>query len=209
MVGIRLVRILAREILLWNNAIVSSVPGVMGVLLRRLWLSIVLRQLGRDVFAWRNVSFHGAQNIAFGNAVTVHEYTVFSAETGKIEVGNSVSFNMRVLVDADNGGRIVIGNNVMVGPNVVIRAADHGHGMTSVPMRLQLHHPGVIWIEDDVWIGANSTVTRNVTIGQGAIVAAGAVVTKNVPPYTVVGGVPARVLRQRADAPDAMPLRSE
>ena len=56
-----------------------------------------------------------------------------------------------------------------------------------------------IVIESDVWVGANSTILRGVTVGEGSVIAAGAVVTKDVPPYSIVGGVPARVLKMRFD----------
>ena len=56
-----------------------------------------------------------------------------------------------------------------------------------------------IVIESDVWVGANATILRGVTVGQGSVIAAGAVVTRDVPPYSIVGGVPARVLKMRFD----------
>ncbi|HQT26384.1 MAG TPA: acyltransferase, partial [Burkholderiales bacterium] len=81
--------------------------------------------------------------------------------------------------------------------NVVIRAADHAHSSTSEAISKQGHAGGTIIIEDGVWIGANVVVTRNVRIGEHSIVAAGAVVTRDVPPYSIVGGVPARLMKSR------------
>jgi len=89
----------------------------------------------------------------------------------------------------------------MVGPNVVIRASNHGAERIDVPMWDQGHTGGRIVIGDDVWIGANAVIVPNVTIGSHVVIAAGAVVTRDVPDYAVVAGVPARVIadrRQRA-----------
>jgi galactoside O-acetyltransferase len=74
----------------------------------------------------------------------------------------------------------------------------HGFAETGRPMREQpLTSKGDIVLADDVWLGVNVAVMDGVTIGQGAIIGAGAVVTKDIPPYTIAGGVPARVLRAR------------
>ena len=66
-------------------------------------------------------------------------------------------------------------------------------------MRDQGHVAGVITIESDVWIGANTTIVGGVRVGQGSVVAAGAVVVRDVEPYTIVGGVPARFIKKRGE----------
>lgn len=107
-----------------------------------------------------------------------------------------MSFNTNVHVNADNG-RISFGNHVLVGPNVVIRASNHRFDRTDTPIRDQGHSTGEITIEDDIWLGANVSVLGGVRIGRGAVVAAGAVVTKDVASFSVVGGVPARLIKMR------------
>ncbi len=92
---------------------------------------------------------------------------------------------------------IKIGDNVLIGPNVVIRAADHNFDNIDIPINMQGHRSGRIIIEDNVWIGANVTIIRDVTIGTGSVIGAGAVVTKDVPPYSIAAGVPARVIKSR------------
>lgn len=115
----------------------------------------------------------------------------FYTDFGKnIHFGENVFVNVGVQMQ-DQGG-IFIGDNVLIGQQVVLATLDHG---LTVDERSNLH-PEKISIEDNVWIGANVTVTKGVTIGKGAVVAAGAVVNADVPPYTVVGGIPAKVIKK-------------
>jgi acetyltransferase-like isoleucine patch superfamily enzyme len=98
---------------------------------------------------------------------------------------------------------IKIGNKVSFGPNVTIRGGNHSAHIIGKFMadyqtsdkRLEDDQPVII--EDDVWVGTSAIILKGVRIGRGAIVAAGAVVIKDVPPYSIVGGVPAEVLKFR------------
>ena len=93
-------------------------------------------------------------------------------------------------------GEIYIGAHVMIGPKTVIWGRDHGMAL-GTPMKAQPHVRAPIHIGSDVWISANATVLKGVTIGDGAVVGAGAVVTKDVPPFAIVVGNPAKVVRFR------------
>jgi acetyltransferase-like isoleucine patch superfamily enzyme len=97
--------------------------------------------------------------------------------------------------------RITIGNKVLFGPGVTIiggdhRASDVGRFIYDVLDKKEDDDKDVV-IEDDVWVGTNVTILKGVHVGRGAVVAAGAVVTKDVEPYSIVGGVPARRLSCR------------
>jgi acetyltransferase-like isoleucine patch superfamily enzyme len=94
-------------------------------------------------------------------------------------------------------GFIEIGNRVMMGPRVNLLAERHAADRADVPMKSLGVERSFIRIEDDCWIGANATILAGVTVGHGSIVGAGAVVTRDVPPFSVIAGVPARVLRTR------------
>lgn len=108
--------------------------------------------------------------------------------------GNAYANTGLTLVD---DYEIHIGKNVMFGPNVTLSATSH-------PIHPDLRRDGTqfsdpIIIEDDVWVGAQVVILPGVTVGRGSVVAVGAVVTKNVPPMTVVGGVPARIIKTITD----------
>ena len=94
--------------------------------------------------------------------------------------------------------KIVFGNNIIVGPGLTMVSGNHNFKKVGIPIidnheKLPENEADII-VEDDVWIGANVTVLMGVNIGRGSVVAAGAVLTKSVPPYCIVGGVPAKVI---------------
>jgi acetyltransferase-like isoleucine patch superfamily enzyme len=120
------------------------------------------------------------------------EYT----NSHNISIGNHVYINKHVFLEALGDAHITIGNNVMIGRYTYIVTILHGT-KRNIPMIDQPNTYQSVTIEDDVWIGANVIILPGVTVGKGAIVGAGAVVTKDVLPYTVVGGVPARLIKQR------------
>lgn len=171
------------------------IPTVFGVGARLAAWRPLFRRCGRVRFG-TSVTAQGCRNISLAHGVRIGKGCHLYARTGALEMGAHSALNVNVVVDAD-GGRIHMGAHVIVGPGTVIRAANHNFDRTDVPIMFQGSAYGEIHIEDDVWIAANCTITPGVRIGRGAVVGAGAVVTRDVPPRTVVGGVPARPLRRR------------
>ncbi|MBL7033839.1 MAG: acyltransferase [Candidatus Delongbacteria bacterium] len=112
-----------------------------------------------------------------------------------LKVGTAVSIHQLCYIDASGG--IEIGDNVMISHGVTIMSSSHGHEQPDIPMKSQTIHVLRVTIGDDVWLGAKSTILYGVNIGRGAIVAAGAVVNRDVPPMTIVGGVPAHIIGTR------------
>jgi len=131
----------------------------------------------------------------------VHLYRWSVVELGKGEgrltVGSNTFIQSGCILKAFVGN-ITIGANCMIADHCALTPYQHGFADIQRPMREQpLTSQGNIVLEDNVWLGLNVCVMDGVTIGQGAIVGAGAVVTKDIPPYAVAGGVPARVIRLR------------
>jgi len=157
-------------------------------------------RLGRNVYLDQGVYLHAApKGIEIGDnsfvmhASVLHVYNFRNLPHAFIRIGaNSLIGEMNVL---RGQGGITIGDRVYTSPLVQILAVNHVFNDPSVPMADQGITADGIVVEDDVWIGAGAIVTDGVRIGKGAVVAAGAVVTSDVPPHTVVGGIPAKVLR--------------
>lgn len=113
----------------------------------------------------------------------------------KVEIGNDVLINSDTKIGGQCG--IKIGNGVLIGYNVNLVSQNHEYANPDIPIRKQGYYGGPLTIEDDVWLGANVVVLPNIRIGKGAIVGANAVVTKDVAPYAIVGGVPAKTIKSR------------
>ena len=112
-----------------------------------------------------------------------------------VSVGDNVFINSQCYFEAM--APIVIGNNVLLGYGTALLTTNHNFKKPKLLIREQGIASKAITIQDDVWIGARATILPGVTIGQGSVIAAGAVVTKNVEPYSIVGGIPARFIKKR------------
>jgi acetyltransferase-like isoleucine patch superfamily enzyme len=115
---------------------------------------------------------------------------------GKFELGEGSSFAYNCTISGESAG-IFIGKNVMIAPNCVLVAFNHGFDRLDIPMVQQPNKEAPIYIEDDVWIASNCTIACGVRIGTGSIVAANSAVTKDVAPYSIVGGIPAKLIKNR------------
>ncbi len=112
----------------------------------------------------------------------------------RIAIGDGSFLNTNVRFGLGTDGQVTIGENVSVGPGTSFETV--GHGLVYTPGEGRGNTAKPIVVADEAWIGAGAIVLGGVTIGRGSVVTAGAVVTKDVPPGTVAGGVPARVLRE-------------
>lgn len=133
-----------------------------------------------------------------GRPVRIGDRCAIAAQAflhGPITLGDEVSVNARATLDGGAKG-ITIGRGTRIASGVAIYAFDHG----LAPERSIREQPVTslgIQIGEDVWIGANAGITDGVSIGDHAVVAMGAVVTRDVPPWAIVGGVPARIIGDR------------
>jgi len=147
--------------------------GAWAKLVRRFACRGLFKHMGHHVNIERGAWFGSGQNIEIGD---------FSG----------MGVNCRI------NGPVRIGSHLMMGPDVMIISRRHNFSRLDIPMMFQGDgEPKLVVIEDDVWIGARAIILPGVRIGQGAIIGAGAVVTKDVPPFAIVGGNPARVIKSR------------
>lgn len=127
-----------------------------------------------------------------GSRSTIEDFSTVNNGMGGVFIGNNVRVGLgNVLI-----GPVRIGHNVIIAQNVVISGLNHGYQDPEIPISQQPCTTAQIVIEDDCWIGANCVITAGVTIGKHAVVAGGSVVTKNIPPYSIAAGNPARIIKQ-------------
>jgi acetyltransferase-like isoleucine patch superfamily enzyme len=143
--------------------------------LRNLFYEKTLPTCGKKLYVNPNVYFCYPQNI---------------------EIGYNLFINRGVFISAPV--KISIGDNVLIGPNVIINSGSHHYKNTTEIIRNQGHKLLPVIIENDVWIGASAHILPGVKLGKGSVIAANAVVTKSVDPYTIVAGVPARIINKRS-----------
>ncbi len=127
-----------------------------------------------------------------GENSLVEDFSVVNNGVGPVEIGANTLLGIGAVVI----GPVRIGNNVIMAQHVVLSGLNHGYEAIDTPIRQQPVTTKTIVVEDDCWIGANVTITAGVTIGRHSVVAGGSVVTRDVPPFSVVGGNPARLLKQ-------------
>lgn len=127
-----------------------------------------------------------------GEDTIIEDFSTVNNGVGDVIIGDRTIIGMsNVLI-----GPVKIGNDIMFAQNVVLSGLNHGYeDITTSPSKQNINTKEII-IEDEVWIGANSVVVPGVTIGKHSIVAAGSVVTKDVQPYSIVAGNPARLVKK-------------
>ena len=191
--------LILRELKDWLEFFIRNIPGRIGYFFRSFYCNFRFKKPCE-----RN-RFEIGMTIEYPKNITVGSYSffgldckIYASEFSQIKIGSKVTFNSNVMINARGKGKILIGNNVLIGPNCVLRSNNHSFKYINIPIKEQGMIEGDILIEDDVWISSNSVILPNCTIGKGAIVAAGAVVTNNVEPYTIVGGVPAKLIKKRS-----------
>jgi len=134
-------------------------------------------------------------NIYIGDYSVIEPSAMLVSKKGYIKIGKYSSINPFCVVYG-NGG-LTIGNYVSIAAHTVIVPANHNFDKIDVPIKNQgLTKKGIV-IEDDVWIGAGVKILDGCVIGKGSVIGAGTVVNKNVEPYSVVVGVPGKVIRKR------------
>ncbi len=195
-------------------------PGGAGLLLRSKTYRTLFASMGRGVQWGSNISLRHAYKMHIGNntaidgdcmlcargceddgfrlgeGVIVSRSTYIQSKCGNIDIGDHCSIGVQCYISAVSDLRI--GKHVLIAGQCYIGGGRYPMERNGVPMKDQgAYSNGSIEISDDVWIGAGVKILDNVKIGEGAIIGAGAVVTKDVAPYAIVGGVPAKVIGAR------------
>lgn len=152
-------------------------------------------KLGSNCAINASVYFCGTNSIIIGNDTDIRHYAILSPGHGFISVGNNSSIGAFNYIDG-NGG-VEIGNNVRIAPHCSIYSANHVFSRPDCTISSQGLMYGKVTIGDDVWIGANTTILAGVKIGMGSVIAAGAVVNRDVEPYSVIAGVPGKMVKKR------------
>ena len=160
---------------------------------------------GEDSFVSKEAHLYGMSKSTFGKQTQIGAHVILRRAT--ITAGDGCSINSFTCIQ----GNITMGDHVRIGPGVKIFASNHGHQDPDVDIYKQPHTSIGINIGDDVWVGANAVIVDGVNIGSHSIIAAGAVVTKDVGDYVIVGGNPAKVIKDRrtGQKPFSTPVPSD
>jgi len=143
---------------------------------------------------WRAIRCRVAQGMLAdaGQGINV-ESKAYIGKGSNIRVGENSGIGYRCYLQGD----ITIGRDVLMAPEVIIITRSHGHDRVDIPMREQGSFDRPVIIEDDVWIGTRAIILPGVRIGKGSIIGCGAVITCDVAPFSIMGGVPARLIKKR------------
>jgi len=200
--------------------LLGPIPGGIGFLMRRKLYPSLFRKSGEGLIIGRNVVIRHPKNIDMHANVTIDDYSVIDgrgAGTEGVEIGRDVIINRNCIVTSKSGrikigagsslgsnsvivsmSGVELGSDVILAGNCYLSAGAYHYNDKSLPiMRQGTYSKGPIVIKNHAWIGTGAIILDGVTVGEGAVVGAGAVVTKDVPDFAIVAGVPAKVLRRR------------
>jgi acetyltransferase-like isoleucine patch superfamily enzyme len=172
------------------------IPG--GYARPRLWVRVIMNRFyhkrgkGAVIRRTARMDLLPFNKFEMGDKSVIEDFCTVNNGVGDVLIGNNTLIGVsNVLI-----GPITIGNHVIFAQNIVASALNHGYQDASIPILEQQVITKQIIVEDDCWIAANAVITAGVTIGKHSVVAGGAVVTKNVPPFSVVAGNPAKIIKQ-------------
>ena len=160
----------------------------------KIFLNLFFHQKGKGAtIRWQSrIDVLPFNKFVLGAGSTIEEYCTINNGVGNVIIGQNTLIGIGNTII----GPIKIGNNVIFAQNIVASALNHEYRDPNLPIYKQPIITKEIIIEDDCWIAANAVITAGVTIGKHSVIAAGAVVTKDIPPYSVAVGNPAKILKQ-------------
>ena len=170
--------------------------------IRSKWIERDFKYMGKHVTFGTIGMLKGAEYISIGELSSFEDYVYLTAWSKHgapiINIGKHCCFGPFSHITCTN--KITIGDYCLTGKNITITDNSHGktdiHDLNIPPTKRTVVSKGPVIIGNNVWIGDKATILPNVTIGDGAVIAANSVITKDVPPYSVVAGIPAKVIKQ-------------
>jgi acetyltransferase-like isoleucine patch superfamily enzyme len=205
------------------TAFLGPLPGAAGYFLRGKCYRFLLRKVGKGTVFGKDVVLRCPGRISLGQRVMIDDYAVLDAkgENSSLELGDQILLGRSTILSCNDSiltiGNFVsfgpfcflasrsvlrIGSNVAIGAGTYFLGGGHAHDDPDTAVIHQARLSKGIIVEDNAWIGIDAKILDGVTIGRNSIVGAGAVVSKDVPPWTVVLGNPARVVEKRKQAPN-------
>jgi len=203
------------------NTFLSSIPGALGLLLRKTFYRSLFKAAGNNVIFGRNITLRhphkisigsnviiddncildakGENNegISIGNRVTIGRNSALICKNGDIRVGSNVNITPSVHLVVAPGGKIEIGDNVEIGSFSHFSAGTYSMEKNDILPSVQGRISRGIIVKDLIMIGAGVIILDGVTIGKSSIIGAGSVVTESIPEHSVAFGIPARVMKER------------
>jgi acetyltransferase-like isoleucine patch superfamily enzyme len=199
----------------------SWVPGALGLYLRSKLYPLLIREVGNRVIFGKNVVLRHPHKIRLGNNIVIDDNCLIDAkgsDNAGIVIGDNVFVGRNTILLCTNGDiciednvsigfnselmsahHLQLGKNVLISSYCYLNAATHDFKRLDIAVGEQESVGRKIILEDNVWLAANVKVLDGVTIGRDAIVGAGAVVNRDLPPFSVAAGVPAKVIRNRME----------
>jgi len=201
------------------TSIFSNWHGALGIFLRSIFYRFLFKKVGKGVSFGRNITIRHPNKIVIGNNVVIDDNcmldakgtsnrgieikdgvyigrnTILSCKDGNITLNENanIGFNSELC----SGSELIIGKNTLIAAYVYFIAGDHIHDIVDKPIIDQLGKSKGIIVGDNCWFGAKALIFDGVNIGNDSIIGASAIVNKDIPPYSIAVGVPARVIKSR------------
>ena len=207
------------------TSVFGPLPGALGLMMRKIFFRTIIGQVGRNVIFGRNITLRHAHKIRLGNRVVIDENVVLDAKgdgnrgiyigddtiisrncilsckNGNIRIGRSVSIGITTLIHSVQGSDVSIGENTIIAAyTYLIGGGNYHFNRLDLAIKEQgTYSKGGVLIGNNVWVGSHVQVLDGVSVGEGSILSAGAVVNRDVPRLSIVGGVPAKIIKSRLD----------
>jgi acetyltransferase-like isoleucine patch superfamily enzyme len=204
--------------------LLSSIPGALGLLLRKIFWPQLFGSSGKGVAFGANVILRHPHRIHLGDRVVISEgcildarndksdeiitlgddvilsnYVMISCKNGSVKIGARTGVNAHTIIQSTNQCPVTVGEDVIIGPRCyIVGGGSYNTDRLDIPIWQQgIKEDGGVTLEEDIWLGANVTILGGVTMGTGSIAAAGAVLTKSIPTKAICGGVPGKIIKMR------------